>query len=499
MSTAPFLQVNKKDNVLVLLKDYKKGEELTFQEHTFILLEDVPLGHKVAFLEIKEGEDVLKYGFPIGKAKETISPGQWVHTHNVQTKLEGTLEYSYQQNKQTLENKQTKQKTFQGYVRKNGDVGIRNEIWVINTVGCINKVAEQLVKLAEKSLDTSGIDGVFHYPHPFGCSQLGDDLENTQKILRNLVQHPNAAGVLVLGLGCENNHIKAFQDVLGEFDEERVKFLAVQEVEDELDEGISIIEDLIDYANQFKRESVSISKLKVGLKCGGSDGLSGITANPLVGAFSDKVIAHGGSTVLTEVPEMFGAETILMERAVNEEVFSKTVSLVNDFKEYFIKHDQVVYENPSPGNKDGGITTLEEKSLGCVQKGGFSEVVDVLPYGGRINKQGLSLLQGPGNDLVSVTSLAASGAHIVLFTTGRGTPFGGPVPTVKISTNNKLFEKKRNWIDFNAGELITGKDKETLAEELFEYIIKLASGDEKARNEEFGFKEIAIFKDGVIL
>ncbi|MCM3159882.1 altronate dehydratase family protein [Metabacillus litoralis] len=498
MSTAPFLQVNKKDNVLVLLKDYKKGEELTFQEHTFIVQEDVPLGHKVAFLEINEGEDVLKYGFPIGRAKHTIRPGQWVHTHNVQTKLEGTLEYSYQEKKQILENKK-RQRTFQGYVRTNGDVGIRNEIWVINTVGCINKVAEQLVKLAEKSLDTSGTDGVFHYPHPFGCSQLGDDLENTQKILRNLVQHPNAAGVLVLGLGCENNHIKAFTDILGEFDEERVKFLAVQEVEDELDEGISIIEDLITYANRFKREAVSVSKLKVGLKCGGSDGLSGITANPLVGAFSDKVIAHGGSTVLTEVPEMFGAETILMERAVNEEVFSKTVSLVNDFKEYFIKHDQVVYENPSPGNKEGGITTLEEKSLGCVQKGGFSEVVDVLPYGGRINKPGLTLLQGPGNDLVSVTSLAASGAHIVLFTTGRGTPFGGPVPTVKISTNNKLFEKKRNWIDFNAGELITGKDKETLADELFEYIIKLASGDEKARNEEFGFKEIAIFKDGVIL
>jgi len=498
MSTAPFLQVNKKDNVLVLLKDYKKGEELTFQEHTFIVQEDVPLGHKVAFLEINEGEDVLKYGFPIGRAKHTIRPGQWVHTHNVQTKLEGTLEYSYQEKKQILENKK-RQRTFQGYVRTNGDVGIRNEIWVINTVGCINKVAEQLVKLAEKSLDTSGTDGVFHYPHPFGCSQLGDDLENTQKILRNLVQHPNAAGVLVLGLGCENNHIKAFTDVLGEFDEERVKFLAVQEVEDELDEGISIIEDLITYANRFKREAISVSKLKVGLKCGGSDGLSGITANPLVGAFSDKVIAHGGSTVLTEVPEMFGAETILMERAVNEEVFSKTVSLVNDFKEYFIKHDQVVYENPSPGNKEGGITTLEEKSLGCVQKGGFSEVVDVLPYGGRINKPGLTLLQGPGNDLVSVTSLAASGAHIVLFTTGRGTPFGGPVPTVKISTNNKLFEKKRNWIDFNAGELITGKDKETLADELFEYIIKLASGDEKARNEEFGFKEIAIFKDGVIL
>ena len=348
-------------------------------------------------------------------------------------------------------------------------------------------------------MNFEGIDAVSHFPHPFGCSQLGDDLHATQKILSNLVAHPNAAGVLVLGLGCENNYIDAFKKVIGEYDGDRVKFLSVQQVEDELEAGLELIEELAQFAATFKREPLPLSKLKVGLKCGGSDGLSGITANPLVGVFSDKLIAHGGSTVLTEVPEMFGAETILMERAQDEQVFNGIVDMVNGFKDYFIRHDQVVYENPSPGNKEGGITTLEEKSLGCVQKGGFSPVVDVLPYGGRMKKNGLSLLQGPGNDLVSVTALSASGAHMVIFTTGRGTPFGGPVPTIKMSTNTPLFERKKNWIDFNAGELVQGKKMEEVSEELLDYVVALASGNVQTHNEKHGFKEIALFKDGVIL
>ncbi|WP_077624566.1 UxaA family hydrolase [Sediminibacillus massiliensis] len=498
LKTRNVMQINQKDNVLVVLKDFQKGEVLSHEEVEFTLEADIPSGHKVALRTIEDGEDVVKYGHPIGKARRKINVGEWVHTHNVRTKLEGTMTYDYKPKKEALP-VEDRQRTFQGYVRKNGEVGIRNEIWVINTVGCINKVAEQIVKLAEKTYAGAEIDGIHHYPHPFGCSQLGDDLANTQKVLRNLANHPNAGGVLVLGLGCENNHIKSFKQVLGDYDDDRIKFLASQEVSDELEAGVDLIGDLIDYATTFTRQPVPVSKLKVGLKCGGSDGLSGITANPLVGSFSDKVIASGGTTILTEVPEMFGAEQLLMERAKDVQVFTKIEQLINDFKNYFIKHDQVVYENPSPGNKDGGISTLEEKSLGCVQKGGFAEVVDVLPYGGVVTEQGLNLLQGPGNDLVSVTSLAASGAHIVLFTTGRGTPFGGPVPTVKISTNTALYEKKKNWIDFNAGELVTGKDKQVLTDELFDYVLKLASGEIETKNEEFGFKEIAIFKDGVIL
>lgn len=353
--------------------------------------------------------------------------------------------------------------------------------------------------MANKMYQDNYIDGVFHFPHPYGCSQLGDDLYNTKKILSSLVHHPNAGGVLVLGLGCENNNLTEFKKVIEDYDPDRVKFLEVQNVEDEIEAGLELIGELADYVKQFKRKPISVSKLKVGLKSGGSDGFSGITANPLVGSFSDRLVSYGGTTVLTEVPEMFGAETVLMERACDEDVFNKIVQLVNGFKEYFIRNDQPVYENPSPGNKKGGITTLEEKSLGCVQKGGSAEVVDVLPYGERVLEPGLNLLQAPGNDLISVTALAASGVQIVLFTTGRGTPFGGPVPTVKISTNTPLYHKKQNWIDFNAGELVEGKSLEGLTDQLFNYVLKLASGEVKTKNELYGFKEISIFKDGVIL
>lgn len=491
--------VYKNDNVVVALRDLAEGETISVNGQDIVLKTDAPFGHKVAIQSIAVGENIIKYGYPIGHAKEAIEVGEWVHTHNTKTNLSGTLEYSYSPVEPAQLPTRDQERTFQGYARNNGEVGIRNEVWIINTVGCINKTAEIIAKMANDQFKDKGIDGVFHYPHLFGCSQLGDDLLNTQKILSNLVHHPNAGAVLVLGLGCENNYVSQFKQVIGEYDENRVKFLIVQEVGDEISESLEVLEELVDYAATFKKEAISVSKLKVGLKCGGSDAFSGITANPLVGAFSDILISYGGTSVLTEVPEMFGAETILMERAKDEATFTKTVQLVNDFKDYYIKHNQVVYENPSPGNKAGGITTLEEKSLGCVQKGGYSTVVDVLAYGDRLKTPGLNLLEGPGNDLIAVTALAAAGAHIVLFTTGRGTPFGGPVPTVKISTNTQLYEKKRNWIDFNAGDLLNGRQMDDVANDLFEYVVQLASGDVLTHNEKHGFKEISIFKDGVIL
>ena len=444
-------------------------------------------GHKYATTYIKKGDNVIKYGSPIGHATEDINVGDHVHSHNVKTNLAGNLEYTYDYKDYGITHVDT-DLTFDGYVRKNGDVGIRNEIWIINTVGCVNKTAQIL---SEKT-------GARYFPHPYGCSQLGDDQDITRKILCGMINHPNAAGVLVLGLGCENSNIGEIKKVLGEYDEERVKFLNCQDVEDEIAEGVSIINGLKAYANTFKREKVAISKLRLGLKCGGSDGYSGITANPLVGRLCDKLVAFGGSCVLTEVPEMFGAEHLLMERCVSREVFDKTVSLINNFKDYFTRHNQVIYENPSPGNKAGGITTLEEKSLGCVQKGGLSPVVDVLDYGDLLTKNGLSLLNGPGNDMVAVTNLMACGVHMILFTTGRGTPLGAPVPTVKISTNRALYEKKSNWIDFNASPILEGVSTDALANEFLDYIIEVASGKE-TRNEENGYREIAIFKDGVTL
>lgn len=494
------IKIHPEDNVMVCLQDMKKGDQLHADGNSITLLEDISSGHKVAIQPIKEGTDIIKYGFPIGHATENIEVGAFVHSHNVKTNLKGELNYTFTPNDAEFAIQEGDSlPTFKGYRRENGSVGVRNEIWIINTVGCINKTAENLVKMANKTLQAENVDGVQHFAHPYGCSQLGDDLTYTQKILGNLVHHPNAGGVLVLGLGCENNYIDLFKEAIGDYNPDRVKFLSVQMVDDEMEEGLELIDELVQYANGFTREDVPVSELKIGLKCGGSDGLSGITANPLVGAFSDKLIGYGGSTVLTEVPEMFGAETILMNRAKDEKTFNEIVHLINDFKHYFIKYEQPVYENPSPGNKKGGITTLEEKSLGCVQKGGFAPVNDILPYGGRVEKKGLSLLQGPGNDLVSVTALAASGCQIVLFTTGRGTPFGGPTPTVKISTNTALAERKKNWIDFNAGKLVENVPMGELVEEFFSYLVDVASGNKETNNEIFGFKEIAIFKDGVTM
>ena len=448
---------------------------------------DIATGHKYALRDIANGENIIKYGSPIGHATEDIKKGDHVHTHNVKTNLSGTLEYTYCYKDYGMAKLPT-DLTFEGYVRENGDVGIRNEIWIVNTVGCVNKIAQ---KLAEKT-------GARYFSHPFGCSQLGDDQTTTQLILKGMVNHPNAAGVLVLGLGCENNNIAVFKEVLGEYDERRVKFLNCQEHEDEIEAGVALIEELKAYAATFKRQPVSISKLRLGLKCGGSDGFSGITANPLVGSLSDRVIAHGGSCVLTEVPEMFGAEHLLMERCESEAVFQKTVALINNFKEYYARHNQVIYENPSPGNKAGGITTLEEKSLGCVQKGGLSPVVDVLDYGDTLSKNGLSLLNGPGNDMVAVTNLMAAGVHIILFTTGRGTPLGGPVPTVKVATNHDLAVNKKNWIDFDASPLLNGISMDDLTDEFLQYVLRVASGEE-TNNEKHDYREISIFKDGVTL
>ncbi|OXM86754.1 UxaA family hydrolase [Paenibacillus rigui] len=490
--------IHPEDSVCITTRSFTKGETVAFEDKIMTLQEDIPSGHKVARRHLSAGEHVLKFGYSIGRASSDIQEGQWVHTHNLRTNLEGKLNYSYKPAKEEIK-RQPSDLTFQGYIRSNGEAGIRNEIWIINTVGCINKTAEILARMGNERFKDSAIDGIFHFAHPFGCSQLGDDLSNTQKILSNLVHHPNAAGVLVLGLGCENNSVNQFMKVIDEFDQDRVKFLISQEVEDELETGMDLIKALVEYAESFKRQPVPISALKIGMKCGGSDGFSGITANPLVGSFSDLLVSYGGTTIMTEVPEMFGAETILMNRAQDEAVFNKTVALINDFKNYYISHNQVVYENPSPGNKQGGITTLEEKSLGCVQKGGHAYVADVLPYGSRVVKNGLNLVQGPGNDLVSVTALAASGAHIVLFTTGRGTPFGGPVPTVKISTNSLLCQKKSNWIDFNAGQLLEDVGFRELTDDLFHYVLQVASGEIATRNEQNGFKEIAIFKDGVTL
>lgn len=492
-----YLKINEIDNTIVALKELKKGLAVQDGNQSIRLLEDVGPGHKIALVNIEKGEHIIKYGYPIGQAKENILQGQWIHTHNTKTNLEGRLDYRYNPEFVDIAKIEGPSK-FMGYRRKDGSVGIRNELLIVPTVGCINGIAELMTKTFENEIDSEGIDDIRLYKHNYGCSQLGDDLENTRKILIDIVKHSNVGGALVIGLGCENNIIEEFVEHMGEFDKERIKFLKTQTVGDEIEEGVKLLKEIYEVMKDDTREEVPISELKIGLKCGGSDGFSGITANPLLGDLSDYLISHGGTTILTEVPEMFGAETILMDRAETEEVFEDIVSLINNFKEYFKSHNQPIYENPSPGNKEGGITTLEDKSLGCTQKGGNSKVVDVLAYGEPVTKNGLNLLNSPGNDLVSSTALGASGCHMVLFSTGRGTPFGSFVPTVKVSTNTPLFNLKPHWIDFNAGVLLEDVSMTELLDEFVRYIIDVASG-KFTNNEKNGFKEMALFKTGVTL
>ncbi len=443
-------------------------------------------GHKYALFPVRAGENVVKYGFPIGHALCEIHPGELVHTHNLKTNLSDTLSYRYTP-KQSAACVKTEglPRFIPAYRRKNGGIGIRNDIWILPMVGCVNETANEIARQT----------GALAFPHPYGCSQLGEDHETTRQILKGLALHPNAGGVLLLGLGCENNQMDAFLPLLGDYDRARIRTLICQEALDEVAEGVRIVKELQALAERDRRVQVPVSMLKVGLKCGGSDGFSGISANPLLGRFTDLLTAMGGACVLTEVPEMFGAETILMERCISKEVFDKTVRLINRFKEYFTAHGQTIYENPSPGNKKGGISTLEDKSLGCVQKGGSAPVTDVLDYGEQVKTGGLSLLNGPGNDMVAVTNLAAAGCHLILFTTGRGTPLGAPVPTIKVSSNLPLAQRKKNWIDFDASRLLEGRN---LEKEFFEYVCAVAAG-RLTQNERHGARSIAMMKDGVTL
>lgn len=498
---AQILRIDPADNVAVALEVLAAGQRIAAAQGDLTVVEEIPAGHKIALTSIAQGTPVIKYGHPIGLALSPIDPGRWVHSHNLKTALSGQQQYAYTPSAKTSKpsGKIVKTDTFPGFKRPDGSVGIRNEIWIIPTVGCINPVAEDITRRAALQFADRNIDGIYGYSHPYGCSQLGGDLKATQKILAALARHPNTGGVLILGLGCENNHLDVFRGVMGDYDSDRVCFLNMQDVEDEIDDSLNLIGRMVDRAEHYQRQEVPLSGLVLGLKCGGSDGYSGITANPLLGEVTDRVIGAGGIALLSEVPEMFGAETILMARAVDERIFGQTVDLINNFKAYFQRYHQPVYENPSPGNMEGGITTLEEKSLGCIRKGGQAPVSAVIGYGDRATAAGLNLLNGPGNDMVSTTALAAAGAQMVLFTTGRGTPLGGPVPTLKVASNSALARRKRGWIDFDAGRLMHGAGMDELAEELLANILDIASGRSRTRNETNNYRQIAIFKDGVTL
>ena len=503
------IRITDRDNVAVAISSIMKGEIVTVSGDTFTAFSDIPQGHKIALCDIKKGEKVIKYGYPIGAAKEDITKGQHVHAFNISTLLSESAAYTYDKAtaEEFMREAEADKLRWKGhvpavnvYVRKDGRVGIHNSLWIVPTVGCVNGIAEAIRdRFRQEMHKFPAIEAVKAFTHNYGCSQLGDDHRNTRQILADMVRHPNAAGVLVIALGCENNQLSSFMELVGQTDGNRVKFMEAQKITgDEVGYGLGLLRQIAAAASADHREDIPVSELRIGLKCGGSDGFSGITANPLLGRFSDWTVARGGTAVLTEVPEMFGAETLLMARCNDRDTFGKTVRLINGFKEYFMKNGQPVYENPSPGNKAGGISTLEEKSLGCTQKSGKSEIKDVLDYGERLHKNGLNLLCAPGNDLVASTALAASGCQIVLFTTGRGTPFGTFVPTVKISSNTGLAERKPEWIDFNAGVIVDGQSTAQTDDEFIDLVLSVASGKPTC-NERAGYSEIAIFKTGVTL
>ena len=492
------IRIHSRDNVAVALRDLPANTQVEINQQAITLQQEVGRGHKFALQPLATDALVIKYGLPIAHATQPIAAGEIIHSSNARTNLSDVDEYDYQPDFLDLP-PQAGDRDVQIYRRASGEVGIRNELWILPTVGCVNGIARQiLTRFMKETNDAEGIDGVHLFSHPFGCSQLGQDHENTRTMLQNMVRHPNAGAVLVIGLGCENNQVDVFRETLGGFDSDRVQFMECQKQDDEVEAGLERLHELYRAMRADQRQPGKLSELKFGLECGGSDGFSGITANPMLGCFSDQIIANGGTTVLTEVPEMFGAERILMSRCRDEATFEKTVAMINDFKRYFIDHQQPIYENPSPGNKAGGITTLEEKSLGCTQKAGQSQVVDVLKYGERLHTPGLNLLSAPGNDAVATSALAGAGCHMVLFTTGRGTPYGGFVPTVKIATNTQLAEKKPHWIDFNAGRLLEGMSMAEMLADFVDMIVAIANG-QPARNETNDFRELAIFKSGVTL
>lgn len=505
---APFLprpsalRIHGDDNVAVAVRALNVGEDVDVAGTTITALEEIPAGHKLALRRIAEGESVVKYGFPIGATTADVAPGAWVHSHNLRTRLSGETAYHYREpTAHVTRGNPRAMPTFDGYRRDDGRTATRNEIWILNTVGCVNFVAEGIARSATDRIGGApGLDGIHAFGHPFGCSQLGDDLAHTQAVLAGLLRNPNAGGVLVLGLGCENNQMDALLARAGEVDRSRLRFFNTQDVMDEREQGLGMIAELAERMRDDRRTTRPASELVIGHKCGGSDGFSGISANAAVGRVADRLSALGGGVILTEVPEMFGAEQLLMDRATSRETFDRLVTMVNDFKQYFIRHGQPIYENPSPGNKAGGLTTLEEKSLGAIQKGGQAPVARVLRYGEPAGVGGLSLLEAPGNDGVSSTAMTASGATMLLFTTGRGTPLGFPVPTVKISSNSEIATRKPHWIDFDTGTLLTGaRSMDEIGDDLFDYVLRVASGEERTNNEKNGHREIAIWKDGVTL
>ncbi len=495
--TPAAMRAHVSDDVAAALRDLTAGEIADIEGVPTVLREDIPAGHKFALRHLERGEAVRRYGADIGIMSEPAQRGALVHSHNLATALIGEVAYARDTGDAAHAASTARSlPAWRGYRRADGRWATRNEIWLLPTVGCVAPLVEDIAREAN-ALHAGKLDGIVGFGHPHGCSQLGDDLAGTRAALAGLCDNPNAGGVLLIGLGCESNQLDDLVALVPEGSRAKIRMMRAQEPGDEHERALELIAQLVEELAPLEREEAPAAALTVGLKCGGSDALSGLTANPLLGRFTDQLVASGGKAVLTEIPEIFGAERALFSRAVSREVFEAAGALLNRFKRYFLEQGQPVSENPSPGNIAGGITTLEEKSLGAVQKGGNAPLVDVLDYGAAAQVPGLTLLEAPGNDAVSSTALAAAGATLIVFTTGRGTPLGFPVPTVKVSSNSQLAQSKAGWIDFDAGRVL-GEGTGAVSEDFARRMIAIASGERTAA-ERSGQRVIALWKRGVTL
>lgn len=480
------LRLHPKDNVALALRPLPSGARVSVEGISLFTRDPIPYGHKVALVSIPKGGRIIKYGYPIGRAVRSISPGEHVHVHNTESgRAHGDTARPVIREESSLIPR-FPQDTFLGFRRQDGRVGVRNHVLVMASVHCVNGGVERIGR---------EVPGVVALPHIYGCSQLGEDLAQTRRVLEGYVSHPNVGATLIVGLGCEALPTRELVDGLRDRGY-RVELLLLQEIGGSraaVRKGKELAAELLGEVGKLRPEPVPLSELVVGVECGGSDAWSGVTANPAVGAIADALVAHGGTVILSEVTEFIGAEHILAARAISPEVGKAILRAV-------ARREGVAVEmgvdlrgaQPSPGNMEGGLTTIEEKSLGAIVKGGTTPVREFLGYGERPSARGLVVMDTSGNDLESVTGMVAGGAQVVLFTTGRGTPVGNPiVPVIKISSNTPLYERMRDDLDFDAGSILRGEPPTSVAARLAALLLEVAGG-RPTQAEVWGHREFAI-------
>jgi altronate hydrolase len=485
------LRLNADDNIIVAVDGLMPGATA----HSVAVEARIPRGHKMAAVKIAKGEPIRKFGQIIGFASEDIAPGQHVHTHNC-AYAEFDRDYAYAQDATTeAVLPVSEQATFEGFRRASGKVGTRNYIAILTSVNCSASVARFMAEEVNRSgilAEYPNVDGVVSFVHGTGCGMAGygEGFEFLERTQWGYTGHPNIAASLIVGLGCEVFQIARMKQKYGFVEGDSLHTMTIQDsggTRKTVENGVARVREMLSLANQAKRETVPASELMVALQCGGSDGYSGITANPALGAAVDELVRHGGTGVLAETPEIYGAEHLLTRRAATPEIGRKLVDIIEWWREYTAKNNGSMDNNPSPGNKAGGLTTILEKSLGAAAKGGTTTLRGVYRYAEQVDAKGFCFMDSPGYDPVSVTGQVAGGCNVVTFTTGRGSAYGcKPAPSIKLATNSDMFARMSEDMDINCGDVLDGVSIEDKGKQIFKHILKVASG-ERSKSEQLGY------------